>query len=89
MIPKDKLMHLGAGFVISAAVGFAALQLLPMVICFLLAIGAASVAGHLKEDYDAEHPDTHTYDKQDMYYTIIGGVIGSVFGIVMIPYLVS
>lgn len=78
MIAYDKKLHLASGF-IAAVVGFAVARVLgvPPFSCALIGVFVAGVAGYVKEEYDKRHPDKHTYDIQDIYFTIAGGVVGS------------
>lgn len=62
----DKALHFSGGYVLATAFPIAPIYGL----CLALA------AGKLKEEYDADHKDKHTYDKWDMFATWLGGVVG-------------
>lgn len=53
----------------------------------LVGLLAAITTGYGKEQYDKRHPETHTYDMGDFYYTSAGGVVGFLIGVV--AYLVG
>lgn len=70
-LPKDKKMHAAGGL----AIWLVALLLgAPL----LLASGLACAAGLLKELYDSRHPDRHTVDPLDWFWTGWLAAIGSV-----------
>jgi hypothetical protein len=66
MIPRDKALHFGAGFLITLVVGF----LTTPVVGFL----AAFAAGVLKEIYDY-YGQGEVFDPVDMIVTWAGGII--------------
>lgn len=66
-IPKDKLLHAGAGALIALLVGLA--TGMPWV-----GAAAALVAAVGKEVYDRQHPETHTQDIMDAVVTAAAGV---------------
>jgi hypothetical protein len=67
IIPPDKQLHLwtglAGGFVISIFIGLWA-------VLFVMAVSA------LKEYYDYNHPNIHTYDVWDFVASSIGGLAG-------------
>lgn len=83
-MPKDKILHIGAGFLAGAAV---------TVLMFYLGADRASsaIAGALfaavlgvgKEMFDYLHPSLHTADALDAAATAVGGVLGALiaFGV--------
>lgn len=81
-IPKDKQLHLIAGF-IAGVVGAAAAYFLfrePAAMLFA-AVAVAAVAGWAKEHRDRRDPENHTYDPADARYTTIGGVVAGVVAV--------
>ncbi|WP_293937651.1 hypothetical protein [Iodobacter sp.] len=69
-IPNDKLMHFTGG----AIIFILAALLLPQSIAALL---VWAVAGG-KELYDQAHPESHTFDGWDAYWTVAGGVLAAI-----------
>ena len=65
-IPQDKLQHFAGG----AILFILAALILPLSLSALL---VWCVAGG-KELYDRAHPDRHTFDGWDAYWTVAGGV---------------
>ena len=85
-IAIDKKLHLVAGFLIAAAVvALSFLAAMPTVQRLLLGVGVATVVGVGKEVYDGKHPATHTRDGRDALATIIGGVVGAIAAVFLIP----
>lgn len=75
MIPKDKKLHLAAGAAAGLVGAGAMYAVFPNFVAMWLAGSLlAAVAGWLKEDYDRDHPDKHTYDPADARYTLYGGI---------------
>lgn len=66
-IPLDKQGHFLGGYALGLTFGL----LHPGA-----GIASAAAAGWVKEQYDKRHPETHTYDKWDMWATIAGGACG-------------
>ena len=88
MIAKDKKYHLIAGFLIGAVVvALSFLIALPTVQRLLLGVGVAIVIGVGKEVYDGKHPDKHTKDGMDALATAVGGLVGSLAVVLLIPFL--
>jgi len=67
MIPKDKLLHFGAGLIIALIVTLLSTP--------LIGVAVGALAGVAKEIYD--YFDYGDFDFFDMFVTIIGAVIGS------------
>ena len=67
----DKVTHFLAGASLALSLGY----LLPVVFGLLAAIAA----GALKEIYDEFHPETHTVDVMDFLATVAGGIVASIF----------
>jgi uncharacterized membrane protein YeaQ/YmgE (transglycosylase-associated protein family) len=67
VLPKDKLLHLIAGFVI-ALVG-------TMLFDKITGLGLAVIAGAFKEIYDYHNPKKHSVEFLDFIATVVGGVI--------------
>lgn len=65
-IPQDKLQHFAGGAIIFTL----AALILPLSLAALL---VWCVAGG-KELYDRTHPESHTFDGWDAYWTVAGGV---------------
>lgn len=87
-IPKDKQLHLIAGF-IAGAVGAAAAYFLfrdPGAMLFA-AVAVAAVAGWAKEYRDRKDPENHTYDPADARYTTIGGAAAGVTAVIVAHFL--
>ena len=84
-IEEDKINHLGAGTVIGFAGNGATYLLLTKTtnlkpsackaVSFISGVGLSILAGHLKESYDMNNKGF--YNKKDLQYTTLGGVIGS------------
>lgn len=64
----DKLGHFLAG-------ALAALVALLLGGSPILAVAVAALAGLLKELYDFQHPDKHTVDFADLWWTTCGGSV--------------
>lgn len=62
-------MHLAAGILITLVVGYFSTP--------LVGAYAAIIAGGLKEYYDRQNPEKHTYDGWDAYATVLGAIPGS------------
>ncbi|MCX7204729.1 MAG: hypothetical protein NT086_01835 [Proteobacteria bacterium] len=69
-IPQDKLMHFTGG----AIIFILAALILPQSIAVAIVWG---VAGG-KELYDKAHPEIHTFDGWDAYWTVAGGVFAAI-----------
>jgi hypothetical protein len=76
----DKLLHIGAGFVSFLAVVF----MLNHPIKILIGLSFVAFLGYAKERYDALHPDKHTNDGWDAYFTVIGSILGYVLYYILI-----
>lgn len=68
-LQHDKLLHFLAGGLIAANVGL-------FVDDPVAGLGAAIIAGLVKEAYDA-HSETGTPEVMDLVWTIIGGFLGA------------
>ena len=66
MIYRDKVFHALGGAVISGGLSF----FIPSIYCILISF---IIAG-LKEVYDSNHPEAHTFDGWDAYWTVFGGL---------------
>ncbi len=75
-IPPDKQGHALVGAIIFALASLLLSPFVPPALIPLNALLTAAAAGALKEVYDAYHPDQHTCDVWDFYYTTAGGLIG-------------
>jgi hypothetical protein len=67
ILPKDKLLHLIAGFVI-ALLG-------TMLFGKVTGLGLAVITGAAKEFYDYHNPKKHSVELLDFVATFVGGVI--------------
>lgn len=77
---KDLKQHLIAGVLIALFQAWVLtmwLPVLPLFAAFLGAVGAAAVGWAKEYLYDAKHPDKHTVDKKDLWFTAAGGVLGA------------
>ena len=75
-IPKDKQLHLGAGFIIgSSTYYFAQKHDINPIGCYLLSLGTTALAGGGKELYD--ELKYNGADWGDFKATMIGGLIGA------------
>ena len=88
MIPKDKQLHLAAGAVVGVV---AVVVFWPVRVPTLLgATGAALLAGLYKEWSDSRSnrvaraaglPPPHTVDPADVGYTVLGGTLAGLLGV--------
>lgn len=69
-IPQDKLLHFLGGLIICILASL----VLPLAISIALVWG---IAGS-KELYDKAHPEIHTFDGWDAYWTVAGGVFAAI-----------
>lgn len=72
MIPYDKALHVIAGAVIFAMFHWFG----DLFALFMVALIAAT-----KEAYDMKHPENHTAEWGDFFYTILGGCLGFASGL--------
>jgi len=78
-IPLDKRLHILAGA--SIAILFAGVPTVfghDVIMCIVLGIYMATVAGVLKELYDKFNPKKHTTDFWDFIATAAGGGLGAI-----------
>lgn len=88
MVPKDKQLHIAAGAVVGVV---AVVVFWPVRVPTLLgAVGAALAAGLYKEWSDARAnraaraaglPPPHTVDPADVVYTVLGGTLAGLLGV--------
>lgn len=72
LIPLDKKLHLGVGFVISILFG--------IIFCSTITgLVISGLAGVVKEIYDKFHPSKHTSEMSDIVATLSGGILGCLF----------
>ena len=77
-IPLDKRLHILAGaFVAILFAGVPVFFGYDVVMCIVLGIYMAAVAGILKELYDYFNPKKHTADFWDFVATVAGGILGA------------
>ena len=76
MIPQDKMMHIGAGFIIGFCISIlsALFHLFTQPTLGFICLGTATVAGLLKECYDKFH-QKEKFDWIDAAVTALGGSI--------------
>lgn len=82
----DKFLHAAVGmlaFVIVSLAGETWANSLPTALRVVLALCAVSLAAWGKERYDKAHPQTHTWDGWDAYATTVGGMLGSLFWVLV------
>ena len=78
-IPQDKLQHFAGGAILFTL----AALILPLSLAALL---VWAVAGG-KELYDRAHPESHTFDGWDAYWTVAGGVLAGLL-VQFSPFLI-
>ena len=74
VIPLDKQAHFLTGYAIAITLG---------IISPMLGVVIAAIIGWLKEEYDKRRPDKHTADIFDFYFTVFGGITGTVIVVIM------
>ncbi len=77
-IPKDKILHLGAG-TLAGGYGYICSPKQDGWMPVVFAVSMSTLAGVAKETYDKKYGQTG-FDKKDLTCTIIGGVVSG-FGI--------
>lgn len=96
MIARDKLLHLGVGFILAVLPLLFAMysgwleeggSLVKVLLAMLIAAELPTIAGGVKEQWDRRRPQSHTFDGWDAYATSVGGAIGMAFGVVVILFL--
>lgn len=74
MIPRDKMLHIGASFCIELVLA----AILPSWLPWTRAALNAILIGGGKELYDKQHPDKHTADWADLAADAVGAIAGEV-----------
>lgn len=80
--PPDKAKHYIVGTMIQAIVTAISIVFMHPLFAFMLSMLAVVVAGYIKEQIDKRRPN-HTYDKEDITFTVAGGAM------VFVPGLIS
>jgi hypothetical protein len=73
----DKLLHFFVGIIIGMAVTMCTGSL-------LFGVAAALAIGMLKEFWDLTRPDNGVFDFWDIFWTLIGGLLGAGFSFLCI-----
>lgn len=74
MIPRDKMLHIGASFCIELVLA----AILPSWLPWTRAALNVIFVGGGKELYDKQHPDKHTADWADLAADAVGAIAGEV-----------
>ena len=74
MIPRDKMLHIGASFCIELVLAVVLPSWLPWMRAALNVI----LIGGGKELYDKQHPDKHTADWLDLAADAVGAILGEI-----------
>lgn len=78
-IPKDKQLHLVAGFVIAIVFSWFTYKVAGLEHSAFVGFAVATVVGWGKEYiWDKNRPGKNTVDKKDFEFTAAGGLVGSV-----------
>lgn len=83
-IPQDKLLHYIAGQIVAGLIFMTSATFFPLWITVILSMVVTVVIGILKETYDKYHPDSHTADFKDAIATIIGGMVTTLFSVILL-----
>lgn len=79
MIPRDKLLHVGASFCIELVLTAVLPAWLPWT---RVALNVVLIGGG-KEIYDKTHPDKHDADWADLLADAVGAILGEILWVVI------